>query len=446
MKILILGGGRVGSTIADLLCSQRHDLCIVEKNPNTARRLDDTLDARVITGSATHVDVLFQAEVTSAEICLAVTDSDEVNLVGASIAKAMGVRRVAAHVYARSMHDASTLDYQRHFGVDRLVNIAALSAVEFANEIRKTGDLMIEHFAGGTVELQEFLIFEAPSAAMQYPLAELRFPPEVRVGTIRRGAETRIATAGDVIQEGDRISLVGNRNEIEKIKKRFRAISAKRQKVFIGGGGETGLELALVAQSRGHDVTIMDSDRARCHYLSGKLLKSTVIHGDATSRNALISERIENMDYFIACTGADEENIVAAIEAKDYNPKIQTMVLVNRPDYTILTDRLGIDKTINPASVIARQVMGFLNSGSIIFRNSQLIGRSIDVLELEVPKGAGITKDTLRAVSLPQQCLIAAVIRNGCVLTPSADFRFQTDDHAVALVQSDALAEMMQLF
>lgn len=446
MQVLVLGGGSVGRTIAGILCDHRHDVTVVEKDPDRARQIDDMLDAGVVIGSASHADVLFQADVTSAEICLAVTGSDETNFVGASIAKSMGVRRVAAHIYDRSVRDTSTIDYQKHFGIDRLMSIEALTAAEFAREIRTTGDLMIEHFANGEVELQEILIFDEPPTAMCKPLAELRFPPDVRVGVIRRGIEAKIATASDIIQQGDRIALIGARDKIEDTKKRFQAVSAKPKRILIGGGGEIGLHLAEILQGRRHHVTVMEVDRDRCDFLANHLPGCTVIHGDATNRSLLQKERIRSFNCFVACTGGDEDNIIAALEVKEYNEEIRTMVLINRPDYGMLTEKLKIDKAIVPANVIARQILGFLNTGAILFRNTQLFGHAIDIVELEVRNGAPITQDTLRNVPLPQRSLIGAVIRTGFVQVPGADFRFFPGDHVVALVQPEVLNELIKVF
>lgn len=446
MRVLVLGGGSVGQTIAEILGTHRHEVTLVESDPERAKQLDDELEGAVITGSASHADTLFQADVTSAEICLAVTGSDEVNLLGASIAKTMGVRRVAARIYADSIRDASTLDYRKQFNIDRMMSIENLTAAEFAREIRVTGDLMIEHFAGGEVELQEILIFDDPSPAMSKPLAELKFPPDVRVGVIRRDNEVKIATASDVIRQGDRITLIGARDRIESTKKKFQAQSPKPKRVLIGGGGETGFQLALILQGRRHNVTIMEVDRARCDFLANHLPGCTVIHGDATNRNLLQNEHVRNFDCFVACTGEDEDNIIAALEAKEYKDDIRTMVLVNRPDYGMLTEKLKIDKAIVPASVIARQILGFLNSGPVLFRNMQLFGQSVDVVELEVREGSPITQDTLRNVPLPRQCLLAAAIRTGFVQVPGADFRFRSDDTVVALVQPESLGELIHFF
>ncbi|GHT35748.1 Trk system potassium transport protein TrkA [Planctomycetales bacterium] len=446
MRILILGGGKVGAAVAEFLCTHRHEVTVIEKDSDKAKQLDDNIDANVIHGCASHADVLFQADATAAEICLAVTENDETNLIGASLAKAMGVRRVAARVYSPSIRDTSTIDYKMLYNIDRLLSIEMLTASEFAREIRTTGDLMIEHFAGGEVEMQEILIFNEPPEESRKPLCELKFPQDVRVGIIRRQNEVRIASASDIIQQGDRITLIGISDKIEQTKQRFQGVSPKPKKILIGGGGETGFQLASILRNRRHYVTILEKNEERCGYLSEHLRGCTVLHGDATNRNLLQTERAQNYDAFIACTGQDEENIIAALEVKEYRDTIRTMVLVNRPDYHLLTDKLRIDKTIIPANVIAKQVMGFLNTGSIVFRNRELFGGAVDVVELEVQENAPITKDILRNVKIPKGSLLAAVNRSGFVQVPNADFQFRKGDYVVALVQPEMSTEIVKLF
>ncbi|MGL4593587.1 MAG: Trk system potassium transporter TrkA [Thermoguttaceae bacterium] len=459
MRVLILGGGRIGETIAKILITQRHDVILVEKDAARAKELDELLDANVVCGSASHADELFRIQASACEICFAVTGSDETNLVAASIVKSMGVRRVAAHIHSPSIRDTSTIDYQRHFGLDRILSIEALTAAEFANRVcadEKSKDgsdpdkqhdkLALEYFVGSDIELQEFVISKDIPASQQKPLSELQLPSDVRIGLIRRGSDVCIAGAQDIIQPGDRVTLIGEREQVENVKSRFRAISPKSLRIMIAGGGDTGSQIAEILCHRGHSVSILDIDRKRCEYLAEHLPKCTVIHADATNRTVLQSEQISQIDYFISCTGQDEENIIAALEAREYKSDLKTMVLSTRSDYFLLTSKLKIDETIVPASVIGSQVLGFLNSGPVLFRNKQLFNSTIDIVELEVREESAITKAALKDIQLPVRTLFGVVIRNGCVHVPSAKSQLHSGDVVVAFVQPESLPELVRLF
>ena len=158
MRILTLGGGTVGESIAELLCEEGHSVTVVDQNPQRTQRIYDELDVQVITGSASQSSVVFQAVGFGADICLAVTGSDEANLVAASMAKKMGVRRTIARVYGPVFHDLSTFDYQHHFQIDRLLSLEHLTANEFARNIRNPSSVAVEHFSRGHLEVKEVRI------------------------------------------------------------------------------------------------------------------------------------------------------------------------------------------------------------------------------------------------------------------------------------------------
>jgi trk system potassium uptake protein len=173
MKIVVLGAGTVGTWIADLLCKHRHSVTVVDVDPEHIKRINEELDVRAITGEAAHASVLFQADVLGADLCLAVTGDDEVNLVAASMAKAMGARRSIARVFAPVFRDLSTFDYQRHFHIDRILSLEHLSAMELARNIRNPDAFTVESFARGAIEVQEMIVVE-PTRAIDKPLKELR--------------------------------------------------------------------------------------------------------------------------------------------------------------------------------------------------------------------------------------------------------------------------------
>ncbi len=444
MRVLILGAGTVGTSIAEKLCELRHNVTLVDTNPEVIQQVDSELDVGVVQGSASQSSVLFQAGVMSADLCLAVTGVDECNMLAASMAKAMGATRVAARVYAKVFQDLSTFDYQNHFKIDRLLSIEHLTAMELARRIREPGAMMIEYFARGALEMQDVII-SRPSSATEVPLMQLKLPPEVRIGSINRDGAVSIATATDKIEVGDRISLLGARDDVEKVKKMFHTLPAKRRNVVIAGGGETGYHLALVLETRGYGVTVMDTNRSRCEFLSSHLQNCTVVYSDARRRLDLEEERVGNADIFVACLRDDEDNIMACVEAQEIGAKTR-MAIIARPDYANVVGRLGIDEAVSPREVMSRQVEGLLNTGPVVFRNRYILGGGIEVLEIEAQPDSPITKGTLLEVTLPRQGLIGAMIREDFVQVPGANHRIRPGDTAVALVQSAYVEDFVKAF
>ncbi len=443
MRIVVFGAGTVGTWIADLLCQHRHRVTVVDSDPICARRINEELDVRAITGSASQSSVVFQADVIGADLCLAVTGQDEVNMVAASMAKAMGARRTVARVYAPVFRDMSTFDYQRHFKIDRLLSLEHLTATELARGIRNPGAVMVEYFARGALEVQE-LVVQEKAAALGRPLRDLGLPRGVRIGSISREGKMWIPGAADIIEPSDRVSLIGRREDVDTTKNIFQEKQTPKQGVVIAGGGETGYHLARALAGREFAVLMMETSKKRCEFLAANLRHVTVVEADATRRSILEEERVGSADIFVACTGDDESNIMAGVEARDIGAGT-VMAVVGRPDYANVVGKLGIDMAVSPRDVMARQVLGFLNTGQIISRTS-LAGGSIGVLELEVGEGSMATQHVLANLQLPDQCLITAVIREDYVRVPGADDRLRAGDIVVALMEDAVVEEVEQAF
>ncbi|MBQ9799850.1 MAG: Trk system potassium transporter TrkA [Thermoguttaceae bacterium] len=444
MRVLVLGGGDVGGSVARLLCEQRHEVTVVERDPERAAWLDDELDARVLCGVASQAGLLFQAGATTADVCLALTGDDETNLLAGSVAKAMGARRSTARVYAPFYRDVDAFDYRRHLGLDRLLDVEFLTAMELARRIREPGAMLIEHFIGGELEMQDVLIAK-PSASTGRPLSELRLPSEVRVAAINREGAVSIASANDRVEVGDRVTLLGERAQVENVKKLFQTQSAVKRNVVVAGGGETGLSVAAVLEKRNYNVKILDSRRERCEFLARRLTKTTVVFGDARRRDVLAEQRVGNADVFIACAGGDEDNIMACVEAGELGAKFLAAV-VEQPDYANVVGKLGIDEVVSPYEVIGRQVEGLMHTGALVFQNSRLLAGSIDVLELEVEADSPATRLPLKDLELPKPSLIAAVIRENAVLAPNATFVFRPGDAVLALCDARNVATFVPTF
>jgi len=444
MRIVVLGAGTVGTSVAEMLCQHRHSVTVVDNDPAVTRRVNDELDVRTITGAAARSSVLFQAEMLGADLCLALTSSDESNIVAASMAKAMGARRAMARIYSPVFRDVSTFDYQGHFQIDRLLSLEHLSAMELARKIREPGSIAVENLVRGDLEMQELEI-TAQTSAVGTLLRDLKLPSEVRIGSINRGGRVTIARADDTVSLGDRITLIGSREDIDDVKELFEIEPPQKQGVVIAGGGETGYQLAQVLEGRRFAVVLMEADRDRCEFLASHLKHATVVNSDAQRRVNLEEERAGSADVFVAATGDDENNIMACVEARELGAK--TIVsIVDRPDYANVVGKLGIDHTVSPREVVARQILGFLNTGTVIFRNPLLSGGGIDVVEIEVVEGAPVTEHVLANVKFPPECLIAAVIRDHYVRVPGADDRLAPGDTVVALMEDAVAEETLRLF
>ncbi|MGI9519227.1 MAG: Trk system potassium transporter TrkA, partial [Pirellulaceae bacterium] len=357
---------------------------------------------------------------------------DEVNIVSASISKAMGAHRAIARVFAPVFRDLSTFDYQEHFRIDRMLSLEHLTALELANSLRDPGSIVIEQFARGSLEAREIVIREA-GPLTDKKLVDLQLPSSVRVGTIRREQRMWIASANDHLQVGDGILVFSRPEDVPTIKSRFGQPVEHRRTVVIAGGGETGFHLARTLERERFKLLLLEANEDRCQFLARHLNHTEVVHADASRREVLKEERVGTAETFIACLGNDQNNILAGVEARDLGTP-QIMAVISRPDYAQVVGKLGIDVAVSEREVMARQIMSFLQKGNVV-RRQTLPGGNIELIELDVTEGSHGTQTTLAESTLPAHCLLVALFRKEFVRIPTATDQLKGGDRIVLLVE-----------
>ena len=260
---------------------------------------------------------------------------------------------------------------------------------------------------------------DAKSSAAGHKLRDLKIPGAIRLGSIAREGRMWIASGEDEIHAGDRVSLIGSPESVAKVRGLFSGNrkSKKQSRVMIAGGGETGYHLAESLTRRDYRIVMLERDVDRCEQLAKLLPNVTMVHANANRRVVLEDEGAGNVDYFVACTGSDESNIMAGVEARELGAA-RVMCVVGRPDYANVVGKLGIDLAVSERDVSARQILGYLNEGAIISK-SQLPHGTIGVYELEITEGSAITKGSLAELPLAGRCLIGAIHRDGFVPVPA---------------------------
>lgn len=443
MYVIIVGAGTVGTSIAENLCKSDLNVVLMDSSPEALSRAEERLDVQTLLGNGCDATALFRAGIAGSDLFLAVTSSDESNLAGASIAKAMGSKRCVARVYDPAYRDYSTFDYQSHFKIDRLLSLEHLTALELAKELKAPGMYAVENFARGGVEVQEVAV-DGNSKLVGKQVHEIGLPRGVLLGLIVRDEKPGfIPTRDDEIRAEDHITLVGQREKLEEVRKRFEKKTRHKKFVVIAGGGDVGYHLAVALQRSRFKVTILETDLDRCEFLAAKLGNCTVLHADSTRRVELEEARVKSCDAFIACTGDDEDNLVCAVEAKELGAD-RTLCVVRRPDYANVLQRLGIDAAVSPRNVMAREVTGLLMTSPVIGRSEVGDGDAVAV-EVEILEGAAVAGKTLRELRLPRS-LVAAIVEEEYVRTPGPEDVLKPGSTAVLLVGADNLEAMLDSF
>lgn len=442
MNIVILGAGTVGTSIAEVLCLEDHNVCLIDSSREALNKVEERLDVRTVCGSACNAITLFQSGVMSADLCLGLTNFDEVNLVGCSIAKSMGATRSISRVKDPNLLDHSTFDYRRHFHIDQILSLEQLTALDLARSIRMQQLFAVENFVRGSVEIQEVAVAEK-SKAVGIPLKDLELPTGVRIGLISNENHSFIPGATDSIQPNDHVTLIGDSQNLEQVKKIFDQSSGSKLNIVIAGGGEIGFSLARLLSRGRFQVVLLDSDRERCDFIADKLESVTVLEADIAHRAELEEARVGQADVFIAATGRDEDNIICGVEAKELGCQ-QIMCVVRRSDYVNVLEKVGIDYAVSPREVMAGQILGLVETGPLLGQ-SIICGGEARVCEIEIIEGAEVTQKPLHEFSFPK-ALMVAIDRDGFVKVPGADDQLQAGDIVVMLMQEESRSEVLQYF
>ncbi|MFC1782502.1 Trk system potassium transporter TrkA [Planctomycetota bacterium] len=429
MRVIIAGAGEIGTFIAERISADDHDVTVIDSDEDRVRQISDELDVQTLCGSAASAKVLRQAGVENTDLFVAVTNSDDTNLVCASIARKLGAARSVARVDEVVYRKAPEISYQQHFGIDDLVSPEMLTALELASMVRNPGALAVEHFARGALEVQH-LRADRGAKNIGKALHELTLPEGIRIGSIHRGERIIIPTGNDHVEHDDLITIFGKTEQVAQARADFESDKPKTQKVVVMGGGHTALSLARRLRSHTYRLTIIERDAARCQYLASILSAVTILNGDGTKLAFLKEERIVNADFFVSVTGRDEDNILSAVQAKNLGvPKV--LVMIHRPDYADLTKKLGIDCAISPRVVMAREMLNLLRKGQVSTL-AQLENGRAEILEITV-LGEDFVGKKLRDIELPSGCLIVTLQRGFETIIPHADTVFQLEDTVLAI-------------
>lgn len=451
MKVLIIGGGVIGKAIAEFLSRSKHTVTVIEKDPDKARQLNEQLNVSVIEGSALSPTILKDAEIRGADLCLALTGNAEMNLVTASLAKEMGAKRVAARVYADIFNSMEKFDFASHFKIDRLLCVEHLTALAM---VRKIGEpvIMIDHLARGHIEVQDIVITQETKGC-GVPLRELNISPDVRIGAICReepietspekvAKKTFIPSANASILRNDQITVIGLPKGIEAIKKRFGQTTSK-QPVTIIGGSRTGVCLAQILRARGYPVRLLEKDEHRASELSKQLAGCCeIIRADARREESLLNDaEVRKETIFIAATDNDEDNVMTCLEAGQLGVQ-RTITLIRHSDYASVIEKLGLNETVSPYSLVQQEVIGLLQTGPVRYINSEAVGSGILLVELDVGKNSLLTQKPLRDSGLPKSSLLITCTRGKNISVPRADDTLLAGDIIVALVYEDDLSAL----
>ncbi|MBQ5739315.1 MAG: Trk system potassium transporter TrkA [Oscillospiraceae bacterium] len=446
MKIILIGLGKIGFAIASQMVGEAHDLTIVDKNTAALEKSGNALDAMCVEGNGAGASVLLNAGVREADLVIAVTADDEVNLVCALMAKKLGAKHTVARVRnPEYFRDAAIL--RREIGLDMIINPDYAAAQEIARILRVPAAFGVESFARGAVELIGFTVREndgiVGKTLIEYNNSH---PNNVLLCAARRGDEVTVPNGSFIPQVGDKVYAIGTPSETMRVFRSMGRDVTPIRSLSMLGGGRISLYLAWALETLGTHISIVEREEEKCLMLAEKLPKASIIHGDATDRDLLESENIYSSDALVTLTGRDEENLLMALTAKDSGvPK--TIAKVSRPNYSTLVQNLGIDAVISPkdvaAAVISRYVRALANSqGSAVERLYKLLGGEMEAVEFTASAATHLLDTPLRELRFKPGTLVAAIIHEGRAIIPTGTSRISEGDRVIVVAKSLFLQDL----
>lgn len=431
MNILICGAGEVGRHAAEVLGADGHNITIIDKSAQKLYALEDVMDVRTMLGDGAHASALEEAGCADADVFIAAADIDEINLMAASIASGLGAGRTIARVQHSVYFEGKGIDYKTHLGIDNLVCPDHSTALAIARTLRSPGALAVERFARGRIEMQQLSV--GPDAqAISKPLMELNLPQSLRLAAVERNDTTFIPHAQTTIEQGDIVTLIGDTDTLNKVRKSFHTESYRRKRVMIIGGSSLSVWLCRALHSRSYSVRLFETDQDRAEELSNKLDWVTVLRVDPLDPDTMTLERIDQADAFIAATESEEQNILAAARAKSMGAA-NSLAVLHRDMYMNLVEHVGIDRAFSPPEAAVWEIKQLLDEGPIRRLGELAVGIAY-VYEIRVPKdGNGVVGKPLKEVKFPVGVMIAAIQRGEEVRVPGGDDSISPGDTVVAI-------------
>lgn len=441
MKILILGAGVTGSAVAAALASEENDIMVVDHKSALLDALKERFDIATVAGNAAHPSVLEQAGIDDTDIVIAVTDSDETNMLACLIINALYKRpktiaRVRAIDYFKNPH----LFRAGGIPIDHVISPEMIVMQAIRNLIDFPGVLHISDFADGLVRLFSVKVTEHGflTGKKIKTLSERLANNKIRVVAIFRRGKPLLVNGQAIIETGDEVFFVAPRDEVRRVLKELHRLEAPIKRIIIAGGGHIGKRLGLALEND-HQVKIIEKDPVRAHKISNELHKTVVLQGDCADETLLLDESVDSADLFCAITDNDGVNIISAALAKSLGAR-KTICLLNHISYSKLLPGTGIDVAVLPNQETLGSILKYLRKGDVA-QVSSLCGGSAEAIEAiaHANDTHSVVGKRVDAIHFPSGIVLGALIRNNEVIEIHHDTIFEENDHVVMFAMEKKL-------
>ena len=452
MNIIICGAGRVGYTIAKLLSEQNHSITVIDQSSEDIQKINDGLDVKGIVGKATYPSVLEKANASEADMIIAVTKNDEINMLICQIAFSMfKIQKKIARIRSK---DYLNPKFSKVYSKDNLpIDVIISPEIEIAKSIQRKleapGALDNVNFAQNKIRLLEILVNET-CPLVNIPLNELtkKFPKlEANILGVIRNEKFIILKKNDVMKKNDKTYVIINSEQMQQTLLAFGHEEKISTKILIIGGGNVGFNLAKnIEQSlESVRIKIIEKDKIRAEYIANELNNSIVINGNGLDEDVLSEANLDEVETVLALTNDDEDNLMVSVLVEKFSKDKRTMALINKPNYSLLQSSLKIDDLIDPRMTTVSSILKHVHKGSIETAYTILNGE-YEVIEAEIIETSELINKELKNSNLPDEIRIGAVLRKDEIIIPRSNFVFKNEDIVVFLAKRDQLSIVENMF
>ncbi|MBQ2933658.1 MAG: Trk system potassium transporter TrkA [Clostridia bacterium] len=441
MKIIIVGCGKIGATLVESLESEGHDITVIDREQRVIDEISNIYDVMCVCGNAVDNDTLNEAGVSNAELLIAVTNSDEINMLICFIAKKMGAAYTVARIRNPEFNDKRMSQVKQYLDISLTINPELLAAQEIFNVLKLPAAINIETFSRRNFEMVE-LILKDDSNLAGLSLIELRkkYKANFLICVVKRGEEVFIPDGNFVLENGDHICITASFSEIQKLLKMLGLAKKHAKKVMVLGASMIGYYLSKMLLRSGSEVTIIDKDIEKCKQFAENLPEAVIINGDGAQQEILMEEGINAVDAFAALTGMDEENILISFFAQSQNVQ-RVVAKVNRNELASMAEKLGLNTIVSPKKAVSNIVTSYARAiqntlGSNVETMYKLMDGTVEALEFNVQADFKGQKTPLKDLQLKENVLIAGIIRKRKAFVPAGDDEIIVGDKIIVIAKS----------
>ncbi len=444
MKIIVAGCGKIGITLIENFVNEGHEVVALDSNPDAITDITNVYDAMGVCGSATDCDTLAEAGVDKADVYVAATDADELNMLSCFLAKRMGASHTIARIRKPEYNDQNVGFMRQQLDLSMSINPEQLAAQELFKVLKLPSAMMVETFSRRNFEMVELRLRpESPMDGLSLSELRKKYAAKFLVCVVQRGEEVYIPDGDFVLRAGDRIGVTATPTEIHRFLRMVGVMQKQAKSVMILGASRMAYYLGKMLLDNGTTVKIIDQDRDRCRQFCDLLPGATMIHGESIQQELLVEEGIGSVDAFVALTGIDEENILMSFYANAQNvPKV--VAKVNHNELAAMADNLGLECIISPKKVVVdvllRYVRALENSlGGQVETLYKLMDGRAEALEFKVQADFEALQIPLKELALKKDILIAGIVRGRKNIIPSGDDVIAAGDRVIILAAGRAL-------